>query len=61
MNIVNQLDINQLTQSADSSKHEETHELEVNPELEPSTSDLSETSSLDSRAKGKKQEEEKAS
>ena len=54
MNIVNQLDKNQLTQSTDSSKHEETHEPEANPDPEPSSSDSSETSSSDSRAKKNK-------
>ena len=54
MNIVTQLDNNQLTRSTDSSKHEETYELEVNPDPEPSSSDSSETSSSDSRAKKKK-------
>ena len=38
----------------DSSKHEETHEPEVNPDSEPSSSDSSETSSSGSRAKKKK-------
>ena len=54
MNIVTWLDNNQLTQSADSSKHEETNELEVNPDPETSSSDSLETSSSDSRAKKKK-------
>ena len=54
MNIVTRLDNNQLTQSTDSSKHEETHEPEVNPDPEPSSYDLLETSSSDSRAKKKK-------
>ena len=40
MNIVTQLDSNQITQSTDSSKYEETHEPEVNPDSEPSPSDL---------------------
>ena len=51
MNIVTRLDNNQLTQSLDSSKHEETHIPEVNPDPETSSSALSETSSLDSRSK----------
>ena len=32
INIVNRLEKNQLTQSTDSSKHEETQEPEVNPD-----------------------------
>ena len=48
------LDKNQLTLSTDSSKHEETHKPEVNPDQEPSSSDLLETLSSDSRAKKKK-------
>ena len=51
--IVTRLDENQLTRSTDSSKHEEIHKPEVNPDPEPSSSDSSETSSLDSRAKKK--------
>ena len=35
MNIVTRLDNNQLTQSTDSSKHEETNEPEVKPDPEP--------------------------
>ena len=54
MNIVNRLDNNQLTRSTDSSKNEETHEPEVNPDPEPSSSDSSETLSSESRAKKKK-------
>ena len=54
MNIVTQLDNNQLTRSTDSSKHEETHKLEVKPDPEPSSSDLLETSSSDSIAKKRK-------
>ena len=38
------LDNNQLKRSIDSSKHEETHKPEVNPDPEPSSSDSSETS-----------------
>ena len=38
-NIVTRLDNNQLTRSTDSSKHEETHKPEVNPDPEPSSSD----------------------
>ena len=52
--MVNRLDDNQLTRTSDSSKHEETNKPEVNPYPEPSSSYLSETSSLDSRAKKKK-------
>ena len=39
MNIVTRLDNNQLTRSTDSSKHEETHKPEVNPDPEPPSSD----------------------
>ena len=39
MNIETRLENNQLTRSADGSKHEETHEPEVNPDPEPSSSD----------------------
>ena len=59
MNIVTRLYNNQLTLSTDSSKHEETHEPEVNPDPEPSLSDSSETSSLDSREKKKKSTKKK--
>ena len=52
MNIVTQLYNNYLTRSTDSSKHEETHETEVNPDPEPSSSDSSETSSLDDEVSG---------
>ena len=58
-NMVTWLDENQLTQSTDISKHEETHKLEENPDPEPSSSDSSETSSLDSRAKKKKRKKNK--
>ena len=44
INIVTRLDNSQLTRSTDGSKHEETHEPEVNPYLEPSSSDWLETS-----------------
>ena len=54
MNIVTRLDNNQLTQSMDSSKHEETYKPEVNPYPEPSSSDSLETLSSDSRAKKNK-------
>ena len=54
MTFETRLDNNQLTRSADSSKHEETYNLEVNPDPEPSSSDSSETSSSDSRAKKNK-------
>ena len=37
--IVTRLDDNQLTQSTDSSKHEEMNEPQVKPDLEPSLSD----------------------
>ena len=57
--VVTRLDYNQLTRSTDSSKHEETHEPEENPNPEPTSSDLSETSSLDSRAKKKKHKKKK--
>ena len=57
--IVTRLDVNQLTQSTDSSKHDETHKPEVNLDPEPSSSDSSETSSLDSRAKKKKRKKNK--
>ena len=40
MNILTRLDNNQLTRSSDSSKYEETHEPEVNPDPEPSSSYL---------------------
>ena len=59
MNIVTRLDNNQLTRSTDSSKHEETHEPEVNPDPEPSSFDLSETYSSDSRAKKNKSKKKK--
>ena len=59
MNFETRLNNNQLTRSTDSSKHEEMYELEVNPDPEPSSSDSSETSSLDSRAKKKKITKEK--
>ena len=49
--ILTRLDDNQLTRSTDSSKHKEMHEPEVNQDPEPSSYDLSETSSLESRAK----------
>ena len=48
------LHTNPLTRSTDSTKHEERHEPEVNQDPEPSLSDLSDTSSSDSRAKKKK-------
>ena len=53
------LDDNQLTRSTDSSKHEETYDPEVNPDPEPSSSDSSETSSLDSRSSKKKSTKKK--
>ena len=54
MDIVTRLDNNQLTRSMDSSKNEGIHKLELNPDPEPSSSDSSETSPLDSRAKSNK-------
>ena len=59
MNIVTRLDNNQLTRSADSSKHGETYEPEVNPDPEPSSSNSSESSSSDSRTKKKKSTKKK--
>ena len=59
MNIVTRLDNNQLTRSTDSSKHEKTHKPEVKLDPEPSSSDLSETLSSDSRAKKKKSRKKK--
>ena len=59
MNIVTRLDSNQLTRSTDISKHEETHEPEVNSDSEPSSSDLSETSTLESIAKKNKSTKKK--
>ena len=59
MDVVTRLDDNQLTRSTDSSKHEETHKPEVNPDLEPSLSDLSETYLSDSRAKKNKSKKKK--
>ena len=50
----NRLDENQMTRSMDSSKRSRKHEPEMNPELEPSSSDLLETLSSDSRAKKNK-------
>ena len=63
-NIVNrldktQLDNNKMTRSTDSSKHEETYKMGSNPDPEPSSSDSSETSSLDSRARKKKRMKKK--
>ena len=57
--IVTRLYDNQLPLSTDCSKHEETHKSEVKPEPEPSSSDLSETSSLDSRSKKNKSKKKK--
>ena len=57
--MVTRLDENQLTQSTDSSKHEEMHKPEDNPDPEPPSSDSSETSSSDSRAKKKKSKKKK--
>ena len=59
MNILTRLNNNQITRSTDSSKHEETHEPEVNPDPEPSSSDLSETSSSDSIVKKNKSTKKK--
>ena len=53
--LVTPLHDNQLTRSTDSSKNEERHKLEVNPDLQPSSLDSSsKTSSSDSRSKKKK-------
>ena len=49
-----QLDNNQMTRSADSSKRSEKHEPVMNPDPEPSSSDSLESSSSNSRAKKKK-------
>ena len=57
--IMTRLYDNQLTRSMDSPKHEETHEPEVKQDAEPSLSDLSDTLSLDSRAKKKKSKKKK--
>ena len=43
-----------------SEKNEKEHEPEVKPDPDPSSSDLSETSSLDSRAKKKKSTKKKS-
>ena len=53
------LDNNQMTRSTDSSKHGKTHEPEVNPDPEPSSSDLLESLSLDSRARKNKRTKKK--
>ena len=50
---------NPLTRSMDSSKHEERYKPEVNLDPEPSSSDLSEISSSDSRTKKKKRKKKK--
>ena len=60
-NLMTTLHKNPLTRSTDSLKNEERHELEVNLDPEPSSLDLSETSSLDSRAKKKKRKKKKKS
>ena len=54
MHIKTWIDNNQRTRSTDNSKYEETYKPEVNPDPEPSSSDLLETSSLDPRAKERK-------
>ena len=59
MDIVTRLDNNQLKQSTDSSKNEETNKPEVNPDPEPSLSDSSAKLSSDSRAKKKKSTKKK--
>ena len=59
MNIVTWLDNNQLIWSTDSSKNEETHKAEVNPDPEPSAYDSSEKFSLESRGKKKKSKNKK--
>ena len=53
------LDNNQMTRSADSSKHSETYKLGNNSDPEPSSSDSLESSSLDSRASEKKRTKKK--
>ena len=53
------LDENQMTRSVDSSKSSEKHEPEVNPDPDLSSSDTSDSSSLDSRAKKKKRTKKK--
>ena len=58
-NILTRLDKNQLSRSTDSSKHEETHKWEVNPNPEPSSSDTLEKSSSESKAKKKKSTKKK--
>ena len=55
------IDNNQMTRSTDSSKHSETYELGSNPGPEPSSSDLSESSSLNSQARKKKHTKKKKS
>ena len=53
------LDENQMTRSVDSSKRSKKHEPEVKPYPEPSSSDLSELLSSDSRARKKKRTKKK--
>ena len=53
------LDNNQMTRSKNGSKHSKTYELVSNPYPEPSSSDLLESSSLDSRARKKKRTKKK--
>ena len=48
-----------MTRSENISKHSKKHGLKVNPAPEPSLSDSSEISSLDSRAKKKKSKKKK--
>ena len=58
--LVTTLHYNPLTRSTDSSKNEERHKLEVNPDPERSSSDSSsETSLSDSRSKKKKRKKKK--
>ena len=58
--LVTILNNNPLTRSTDSSKHEERHKPEVNPDPQPSSSDSSsDTYSSDSRAKKKKRKKKK--
>ena len=49
-----------MTQSTNSSKQSETHEQEVNPDPEPSSSDLLESLPSDSRARKKKRTKNKS-
>ena len=53
------LNNNQMTRSADSSKHSEKHKPEVNPDPEPSSSNSLDSLSLDLRARKKKRTKKK--